>query len=225
MVIKFLLYLTFSGLKLFHSLFLIHDLQLVVVNQSSSLSNCSSSTRYYAFCTLGDNLGLLEVVCQILIAGFGIIKTMGFFSYLLLNLFTLPFLVGVKILWYPLSISNWLTFFRFLRSLEYVPGCSTSTWCALARSEPSACRIFSTWFSRSMRANSKELRPESINSAQYFIVIKNCQTIWRDNSFRMSWCYHWRSTSWPSLYNRNRDALNSQKWNTCPFQKSRSKLS
>ena len=37
-----------------------------------------------------------------------------------------------------------------------------------------------------MRTNSKELHPESTNLAQYFIVMKNFLTIWRDNSFRVS---------------------------------------
>jgi len=34
--------------------------------------------------------------------------------------------------------------------------------------------------------NSKELHPVSTNSVQYFIVVKNCSTIWRVSSFRIS---------------------------------------
>jgi len=34
--------------------------------------------------------------------------------------------------------------------------------------------------------NSKKLRLYGTNSVHYFIVVKNCLTIWRGNSFRMS---------------------------------------
>ena len=106
MDVELLLYLTFGNLELFHLLSLSCKLQLVILDQNLCLSDCSSSTRYHSFCALGNNLGSLKIICQVLIAGLEIVKTTSFLSYPPLNILSLPFLIGVEILGHPLSISN-----------------------------------------------------------------------------------------------------------------------
>jgi len=62
--IELLLYLTFGGLELLH-LLLVRKL----LDYGLCLSNHSLSTCYDTLCVLGDDLGSVEVIGQVLIAG------------------------------------------------------------------------------------------------------------------------------------------------------------